>query len=508
MVLDCAEKREDMEQKRLGTNLKDNIVTIRSLCENSSDILIRQLTIHNQTIALVACSAMVSELNAYELVVGPLTHLTPEEAQTPQDIFRFIHERSMLSMDLNDVFEFELVFTFLMSGFMVLLVDGIAEAVALGMQGYRFRGVSEPSSEVNQSGSQEGFTEIAAVNISMVRRRLKSPKLKFEQMRIGKTSNTNIFLTYMTDIVDPRLIQDIKRRLSKVKLETILDSSYLRPFLDSGQKSLFTSVRKTERPDTLCAKIVEGRVAIIVDGTPFALIVPSLFIENFQNFDDYCSKPFFATFVRLVKYLAFFITVFLPGLYIAFVTFTPEIIPRSLLYNIAANQSIMPFSIMVEAIIINFIYEIMREAGIRMPQSVGHAVSIVGSLVVGQAAVSAGLISAPMIMMVALTAISSYVLPTIYEPCAFLRLMFILLGGFFGLLGIAIGTIFVLVNITSLNSFGVPFLTTISPFSLRASLRDVVYRASWKKLQEKPTKIQDLDGVHIWEKNDGGDTDE
>lgn len=492
----------------LTANLKDNLVTIRSMCENSSDILIRQIHIQDQTVALISCAAMINDLNAYQLVVGPLTRLTKQEAATPEDIFRFLHEKSMLAMDLNDVLELDMIFTFIMSGFLVILVDGIAEGVALGLQGYKYRGVSEPSSEVNQSGSQEAFTEVAAVNLTMVRRRLKTPALKFEQMRIGKKSNTNIFITYLIDVADSRLVGDIKKRLAKINLDVVLEASYLRPFLETRQKSIFTTVRTTERPDTLCSKIAEGRVAIIIDGTPFALIVPSLFIENFHSVDDYCNKPYFATFIRIVKFLAFFITVFLPGLYISFVNFSPEIIPRSLLYNIAANQSIMPFSITVEAIIINFIYEIMREAGLRMPQSVGHAVSIVGSLVVGQAAVSAGLISAPMIMMVALTAISSYVLPSIYEPCAFLRLMFILLGGGFGLLGMAVGTIFVLVNITSLNSFGVPFLSTISPFSLRAAMRDVIYRASWKKQQKQPTKIQDLDGVHIAGQDNGEDINE
>ena len=486
-----------MQPDLLKNDLKDNIITIRSKCENSADILIREITIRQNKIALVTCSAMISDLNAYEMIVSPLTHLRPAQAASPRELFDFIHDSSMFAMELNDVYDYDTLFVFVMSGFVIVLVDGINRAVALGVQGFKYRGVSQPSSEVNQHGSQEAFTEIGVINTSMVRRRLKTPKLRFEQLRLGKKSQTNVFIGYLTDVADPKLVDGVRKNLEKVDLDVVLAASYLRPFLEKGKRSIFTTVRTTERPDTLCAKIAEGRVAVIVDGTPFALIVPSLFIENFQNVDDYCSKPYFATFVRLIKYLAFFITVYLPGLYISFVNFNPEIIPRSLLYNIASNQSIMPFSIVVEAIVINFIYEIMREAGIRMPQSVGHAVSIVGSLVVGQAAVSAGLVSAPMIMMVALTAISSYALPSVYEPCALLRLMFILLGGFFGLLGISIGTIFLLIHVTSFSSFGVPFLSTVSPFSLRASLRDVVYRASWTKLQKGSSKIQDLEGVHI-----------
>ncbi len=496
-----------MGQKKLGASLRDNLIALRSLCGNSADVMIREIDLHSQKIALVSCSAMINDLNVYELVVSPLTRLSREETETPQQVFDFIHTRSMLSMELSDVFEFDLLFVYIMSGFLVVLIDGMAEAAAIGLQGFQYRGVSEPSSEVNQHGSQEAFTENAVINCSMVRRRMKTPSLRFDQMRIGKKSNTNVFVLYLSDRADPRLVQDIKRRLSAIESDVVLAAAYLRPYLESEQKTIFNTVSTTERPDTLCAKISEGRVAVIVDGTPFTLVTPTLFIENFQNLDDYCTKPYFGTFVRIVKYLAFFITIFLPGLYIAFVNFTPEIIPSSLLYNIAANQSIMPFSIVMEAIIINFIYEIMREAGIRMPQSVGHAVSIVGSLVVGQAAVSAGLISAPMIMMVALTAISSYVLPSIYEACSFLRLLFILAGGFFGLLGITVGAVFVLVNITSLDSFGAPYLTTISPFSLKA-MRDVVYRASWKKLQKRTAKIQNLDGVHITGQESGRDADE
>ena len=492
-----------MQQEKLGKSLRDNLVTVRSMCGNSADIMIRELKLHNQRIALVSCSAMIDDLNAYQLVVSPITRIGEKDAKTPEQVFDYIHTQSMLSMELTDVFEFEPLFVYLMSGFLVIIIDGIPEAVALGLQGYKYRSVSEPSSEVNQHGSQEAFTEVATVNCSMIRRRLKTSSLRLEQLRIGKKSHTTIFVAYLHDRADPRLVEDIKRRLEETNHDVVLDAAYLRPFLENGKRTIFDTVATTERPDTLCAKIAEGRVAILVDGTPFALVTPTLFIENFQNLDDYCSRPYFATFVRFIKYLAFFIAAFLPGIYIAFVNFTPEIIPSSLLYNITANQSIMPFSITLEALIINFIYEIMREAGIRMPQSVGHAVSIVGSLVVGQAAVSAGLISAPMIMMVALTAISSYVIPSLYEPCSFLRLLFIILGGFWGLFGIAVGTIFMLVNMTSLNGFGVPYLATISPFSLKA-MRDVIYRASWKKLQKHTAKIQNLDGVHIDER----DTDE
>lgn len=227
---------------------------------------------------------------------------------------------------------------------------------------------------MNITGSREGFVEPIRVNQTMIRRRLRSPSLKFEMYPIGEKSRTDICLVYLTDTADPRMVEEVKRRLGKLSSDILLSQGYLRPYLEGQPLSPFSSVGTTERPDTLCAKINEGRIGILVDGTPFALVVPYLFEEHFQSMDDYSYRPYYGSFIRLLKYFAFLLSIFLPGGYVAITSFSPEMLPDSLLFNIAASEQQTPFSMMTEALVIHLIYEIMREAGLRLPRPVGHAV--------------------------------------------------------------------------------------------------------------------------------------
>ena len=221
-----------------------------------------------------------------------------------------------------------------------------------------------------------------------------------------------------------------------------------------------------------------------MDGSPYAILLPCLFSENFQSMDDYAERPYYAVFIRLIKYLAFFLTILLPGCYVAAVNFHPELIPDQLLFRIAEAEQGMAFPLMFQALLIHFIYELMREAGLRLPRPVGHAVSIIGALVIGDAAVTAGLISTPMVMVVALTTISSFVIPSLYEPVTLLRLLFILLGGILGLYGVVLGLAFVGVNLCSVTVLGVPATSPETPLSLY-SLRDTLIRVGWRQLGQE-----------------------
>ena len=487
--------------KKLSDNLLDNMVTLREKCRNTSDFMAREVTFSSIPMSMMAMEGLISLATLSKMILPPLSEAANRGVKTPQEMYDYIRTQTVIGMDVNDVYTTDEIFTFLMSGFAVILIDGMDKGVAIGVQGFSFRSVSEPSNEVNVRGSREGFTEPIRINLSMVRRRIKSPKLKFELFQLGSESRTDVCMVYMTDIVDPKLLRDIRRKLKQIKLDVVLESGYIQPFLEGKPLSLFSDVGTTERPDTLCAKINEGRIAVLVDGTPFALIVPYLFSENFQSLDDYCHRPYYTTFIRILKYVSFFFTILLPGVYVGVGTFHPELFPHALLYNIASAEETTPLPLVLEALLIHFIYEVMREAGLRLPRPIGHAVSIVGALVIGDAAVTAGLIGAPMVMVVALTAISSFVVPSIYEPVAILRFAFIILGGTTGLYGITLGLTLVLFNMTRLNNFGVPYTAPISPFSLRAQ-RDVFYRAGWKKLGKRSAKIQHLSGVDIHENLD------
>lgn len=491
---------------RLNRDLMENMVKVRALSQNSTDLLERQIEVSGVPVAILMCEGMVNLQLFTQILVRPLTELSLENADG-EAVARWVSRETVLSGDQKEFFTYDELFSFLMAGFVVLLIDGVNRGIACGMQGYSFRSVSEPSTEMNITGSREGFVEPIRVNQTMIRRRLRSPSLKFEMYPIGEKSRTDICLVYLTDTADPRMVEEVKRRLGKLSSDILLSQGYLRPYLEGQPLSPFSSVGTTERPDTLCAKINEGRIGILVDGTPFALVVPYLFEEHFQSMDDYSYRPYYGSFIRLLKYFAFLLSIFLPGGYVAITSFSPEMLPDSLLFNIAASEQQTPFSMMTEALVIHLIYEIMREAGLRLPRPVGHAVSIIGALVIGDAAVKAGIIGSSMVMVVALTALSSFVVPSLYEPAAILKFVFILVGGTWGLFGISVGFVLLLTNLCALESLGVPVMAPLSPCA-PADLRDGLWRTGWKKLGSFRLRIQDLPGSGWKQQEQGGKEDE
>ena len=491
---------------RLNRDLMENMFKVRALSQNSTDLLERQIEVSGVPVAILMCEGMVNLQLFTQILVRPLTELSLENADG-EAVARWVSRETVLSGDQKEFFTYDELFSFLMAGFVVLLIDGVDRGIACGMQGYSFRSVSEPSTEMNITGSREGFVEPIRVNQTMIRRRLRSPSLKFEMYPIGEKSRTDICLVYLTDTADPRMVEEVKRRLGKLSSDILLSQGYLRPYLEGQPLSPFSSVGTTERPDTLCAKINEGRIGILVDGTPFALVVPYLFEEHFQSMDDYSYRPYYGSFIRLLKYFAFLLSIFLPGGYVAITSFSPEMLPDSLLFNIAASEQQTPFSMMTEALVIHLIYEIMREAGLRLPRPVGHAVSIIGALVIGDAAVKAGIIGSSMVMVVALTALSSFVVPSLYEPAAILKFVFILVGGTWGLFGISVGFVLLLTNLCALESLGVPVMAPLSPCA-PADLRDGLWRTGWKKLGSFRLRIQDLPGSGWKQQEQGGKEDE
>ncbi len=489
-------------QTRLKRDLLENMVKIRSLAQNTADLQDRQIEVSGVRVSILMCEGMVNLSQFGESMVKPLSRLELKDADG-EAVAEWVSRNTALSGDQKEFFTYDELFTFLMAGFVVLLIDGVDRGIACGMQGYSFRSVSEPSTEMNITGSREGFVEPIRINLTMIRRRIRSPSLRFELLPVGSKSRTDVCLVYLTDTADPKLVEAVKQKLGRVSADLILSQGYLKPYLEGRPLSPFSTVGTTERPDTLCAKVNEGRIAILVDGTPFALIVPYLFSEHFQSMDDYSYRPYYGSFLRLLKYLSFLISVFLPGLYVAITIFSPEMLPDTLLYNIATSEQQTPFSMMTEALVIHLIYEIMREAGLRLPRPVGHAVSIIGALVIGDAAVTAGIIGSSMVMVVALTALSSFVVPSLYEPAAVLKFVFILIGGTWGLFGISVGMVLLLANLCALESFGIPITAPTSPCA-GADFRDNFWRSSWEKLGKLRLRVQDLPGSRLKDERSAG----
>lgn len=471
-------------------NLDHNIGYLNGKFNGSVDFTVRHLTVNNTRCALLTMEGMCNKEAIALSVLNPLL-----EKEYPSvkglELYQYIERYVVTSSEIAKVENFEQLMQLLMSGFAIFLIDGCSTAMSIGVQGFSFRGVSEPDSEVSERGSREGFVEPLRINMTLLRRRIKNPDLRFETMTVGSVSKTDICMCYLTDAVSESILKKLRAKLEKIDMDTVLASGYLVTFLeDNNDRSLFSGIGITERPDTAAGKINEGRIAILIDGTPSALIVPYLFVENFQTMGDYSYKPYYATMIRWLKYICFFVASLTPGLYTAVALFNPELFPEQILNKVAISIGSTPFGLITEILLVLFMYEIMREAGLRLPKTLGHAVSIVGALVIGDTAVSAGLIGAPTLMIVALTAIASYVIPNLYPQLCVLRILFIFAGGFFGIWGIVLLFCVTVVNMCGKSVLGVPYTMPIAPFKL-FGMRDVIIRADWRVLSQRRNIIRD-----------------
>lgn len=483
----------------MNDSLKELLSDLKTQFASSADLTIREMTLKSKKKLAAAVISMEGLCDKEQLAQTVLNPLLPYDfgSQSGEEAARTVLRSVLASSDIIEFTDANELITYITSGFAVLVIDGAAQKFAVGVQGYAFRSVAEPESEVVQRGSREGFTEPLRVNMSMLRRRIKSPDLVFEQVTVGSDSQTQLMLCYLQHKVSPALLSTLRERLSDCNLETVLASGYLSDYLeDKGTSRLFSGVGISERPDTVCGKLTEGRIAIIVDGTPAVITVPHLFVEEFQGVDDYSNRTYYAAFIRILKYIAFVAAVFLPGLYTALAQFHPEYLPTWILIETSEALAKTPLPVTLEVLMITFVYEVMKEAGLRIPKSLGHAVSIVGALVIGESAVNAGIISASTLMVVATAAICSYVTSALYPPIMTLRFIFIITGGLLGLWGIVLVTAVVIISMCSKTSLGVPYMSALAPFSLR-SMRDVFVRANWRRLADRTINVRNFDETEV-----------
>ncbi|MBP5433429.1 spore germination protein [Ruminococcus sp.] len=477
-----------MKERGLLPSLDDSIAEVRRISGDSSDVLINRFVTGGIHCALLCCEGMASASVITELIFEPITGI--EKKNSPGELFRYISEELLLSTDRPEVRDYDTLFRLMNSGFAVLLAEGMERGLAFGVQGYASRGVQEPSGEGNIMGAHEGFTETIRVNMSQIRRRLKSPELVMELFTKGSRSYTDMCLCYMKDRVSEALVDKIKRSLECMETEAVLTTGYIRPFVENGNFELFDSTGTTERPDVLCSKLIEGRAAILVDGVPYAVVVPRLFCESFQTLDDYAFKPYYSTFIRWLKYLAFLAAVLLPSFYVAIVMYHPELLNSTLFMLLVEAEKKAPLSIVSEALFVLLMYEIIREAGVRLPKPVGGAVSIISGLIIGDAAVNSGLVSTPLLTMTALAVLGGLVVPELNPQITVLRFAFIISGGFLGLFGISLLACTVLVNICATEDYGFPYTAPLSPF--RASgMGDTAVRSDMRKMQSRGFTVEE-----------------
>ncbi|MDZ5474039.1 spore germination protein [Bacillus sp. 31A1R] len=385
-----------------------------------------------------------------------------------------------------------------LNGQAVLLVDGITKALTFKIGGTEQRAITEPSTQTILRGPKDGFIEDISTNISLIRKRIKNPRLKFERYHLGTDTKTTVNISYIENITNQDILDEVRKRIKKIEVGGVLDSGNIEEFITDKTLTPFPLVFNTERPDTIAGHLLEGKVAIMIDGSPFALSVPGVLVDFFESSEDYYQPYFMASFIRMVRYISFMIALVLPSLYVALSTYHHELMPTQLLISIQAQREGVPFPAVIEILVMELTFEILREAGIRMPRAVGQTVSIVGALVIGQAAVEAGLVSNVLVIIVALTAIASFVSP-IYNfsiSTRLLRFILILMAAGLGLYGILLFLILMVIHLVSLRSFGIPYLTPVAPFQLTEQ-KDVFVRFPIWSNKRRPTYLKTKSPIKI-----------
>ncbi|MDD9150636.1 MULTISPECIES: spore germination protein [unclassified Sporolactobacillus] len=481
----------------LSKSLDRNTSELKKVFGDSDDLIFREFYfgVRKQIKALVF---FIDGLGDQKLILDSIVkslmvdiHIIDAEGRRIEgrDQFNEIKKHLLTINNAEEVHDFNEAVESVLSGNTCLLIDGSDAGLSISTRGGERRAVEEASNEIVIRGSHEAFVETLRTNTSMLRRIIKNPNLTFEPLVLGKQTHTDICIAYIRGIANNRIVEEVRRRLHRIDIDSVMESGYIEQLIEDSVFSPFATIGNSERPDKVAAKLLEGRVAILCSGTPVVLTVPYLLIEAFQVPDDYYSRVFNANITRLVRFVGFAITLTLPALYVAVTTFHQEMIPTILLVKLTAAREGIPFPVIIEALISETIFLLIRESGIRMPRAAGTAVTIVGTLVMGDAAVTAGIISAPMVIITALSGLAGMMLPAIYNAIVLFRYFLILLGGSFGLYGVVIGLICLLAHLCSLRSFGTPFMTPFAPVFWNELRDDTFLRLPTWMMKRRPQSI-------------------
>ncbi|MBR4943599.1 MAG: spore germination protein [Clostridia bacterium] len=455
----------------------------------SEDILTYDFTTEDGVaLSIFYADGMVNKQLLGDLIARPLSRINLSKAEKDGDRYATnleIIQKTVLFPELKEKDKFDDIEKEILDGNALLLIDGEKKGLIVGAKLLPVRAVTEPPTDVAVRGPREGFIEDVKTNMSLVRKRLKSPDLRFETHRIGKRSETAVTVCWLEGIANEEVKEEIVKKLQTISIDNIVDSSYISAFLTPRKRSVFHSIGKTEKPDVFTAKLSEGRVGILVDGSPIALTAPYILTEDLQSGEDYFISPFAATIFRILRLIALFVSLLLPAFYISAQLFKIQLLPLGLTLTIASSVRELPLSPSLEMFVVLFLLETLKEASIRMPKYVGMSLSVVGALVLGETAVSAGILSTPAIIIVALSGICMYTVPNFVETGSLLRWLFLIVAGSIGPFGIVLTATFLLYYLLSAESFGAPLLTPFSPLR-RRDLRDTIVKYGLENLSTRP----------------------
>lgn len=482
---------EEQRQPEISESLSKNLEELKQLLGNDSDLKVHFFRFGENGCfsgVLVYFDGLVNGSVISDSILRPIVSWKPEGARPhlEKDLVETLCQEVMYAADTQSAQTVSELAGGCLSGDVALLINGCPTGLVVSAKGWEKRSVTEPPSESVVRGPREGFTENLRTNTALIRRKIKSGKLRADMLTVGRKTKTSVCIMYLEGVANPKVIDEVKFRITRLDIDSILDSGNIEEYIEDAPFSPFPTVGYSEKPDVIASRVLEGRVAIVVDGTPFVLTAPMLFVESFQTAEDYYTRTIYANLIRILRYFAFFLSVFAPAIYIALTGFHQELIPTTLLFTIANAREGTPFPVFLEAMIMVFAYEILREGGIRLPHPVGQAVSIVGALIMGDAAVSAGIVGAPIVIAIAITAVAGFLVPMLNDAGSILRVIMMILSAVAGFYGLSLGFLTMLIHLSTLSSFGVPYF---DGFAISRNLQDSIVRMPLWSMVKRPKYI-------------------
>ena len=473
------EKEDEKRITHLKKSLKKNIETFSDIFSKDETFIQRdfQIGLSNIECTLFYIDEMIDKRTIDETILKPILDIELID-KIDGNLVLGVKETVLTNKNISLETSIDKLIEAILSGDTVILLDGYDSGLIVNTKGWPTRAITKPETEQAVRGPRDGFTESLPVNISLIRRRIKDKDLKFEFQKLGERTKTSICICYIKGLASKKILRELKERLDKIEIDGILESGYIEELIKDSPLSPFKTIGSTERPDVTAAKLLEGKIALICDGTPFVLTIPYLFQEYFQANEDYYTNYIFASMNRMLRYISFFITTSVPAIYLGLTTFHQEMLPTPLMLSITSAREGVPFPTVVEVLIMGLVFEIIREGGVRLPSPVGEAVSIVGAIVLGEAAVVAKLVSAPIVIVIALTGITTFLIPGMLGPIIVIRLVFVVLTSILGLYGYIFAVIGLFILLMSMRSFGVPYLLNLGAIEKR-DIKDTAVRAPW-----------------------------
>lgn len=482
---------EELEKDQLGENLDETIELVKNLLGKNADFFCRKFQMYGEFRAAIVYFSSIVDIDVINNeIMKPFMYVpiqTDIEKLTKLNVVDFIINEAMFHADTTIEKDIAKIVNSLLRGEAIIFIDGIGSGIEFAVKKIDKRSITQPETEQVILGPREGYIESLQTNVSLLRNRLKTADFRIETMEIGRISKSTTAICYIEGIATDDLVEEVKNRLGKIDIDVILDVGYIEQFIEDNHMSPFPQIQSTERPDKTVGNILEGRVAILVDGSPFALIVPVVFNQFYQTLEDYSSRFLMGSFVRLARMVALVFSLIFPSLYVSFISFNPELVPTEFAVAVAGGRAGVPFPAVIEVLVMEVAMEVLREATVRLPKQVGGALSIVGVLVIGQAAVEAGIASPITVVVIAMTTIGSFATPA-YDAAFALRMLrfpIVIMAGFFGLYGVVIGVIFIVNHMLSLKSFGVPYMSPVTPGNFQG-LKDVVIRSPFWWMPKRP----------------------